>query len=396
MLKVDRAVAESIAKPGTDKDNPGGFRHIPALDGIRGLAILLVLIDHLFWANSASGSKLLELIGELREATYCGVNLFFALSGFLITGILLDTLEIPHFFRTFYVRRSLRIFPLYYGFLIVLLLLTKPLHFVWSGWQYFFLTYTTNLALWRGGSPLNLSFFNIAHFWSLQVEEQFYLFWPVIVFRVRKVQSLIRISLGLCGIIFAIRVFLVAMRGHVGFNNIFLPYSPTFSCADNILFGCALCALLRSRWRDTVIRFVPRVLPVSALCLLGVFIENHGLDFTTSWVMPTIGFSLLGISATCIIAMTLVSGSRTQGFFENSVLRFFGRFSYGIYVFHYSLDGAFTAPLRAYFNAHFHSKALSVVAAALLVGLLSVLVALVSYRFYENPFLKLKRFFSYN
>ena len=78
-----------------DSENPGGFAHTAALDGIRGAAILVVLVYHLLWSNPITGSPILDLLQEIRSATYCGVNLFFALSGFLITGILLDTLDAP-------------------------------------------------------------------------------------------------------------------------------------------------------------------------------------------------------------------------------------------------------------------------------------------------------------
>jgi peptidoglycan/LPS O-acetylase OafA/YrhL len=160
-----------------DSQNPGGLPHTPALDGIRGLAIILVMSLHLFVSNSNTGSRFFNTLNRIFASSYIGVNLFFVLSGFLITGILLDTRHRPNFFKTFYARRALRIFPVYYGVFVLLFLLTRPLHFVWSGWQYFFLTYTSNLALWRT-QPLTLSPFNINHFWSLQVEEQFYLIWP--------------------------------------------------------------------------------------------------------------------------------------------------------------------------------------------------------------------------
>src|SRR5260370_3776566 len=166
-----------------ETDNPGGLRHIKALDGLRGAAILLILYDHLFWSNSQSGNRFFDFLNQVRDSSWVGVNLFFALSGFLITGILFETLHDSNYFRTFYARRALRIFPLYYGFLFVLLALTKPLHFQWNGWQYYHLTYTSNLALWRYHVPLILPNFNINHFWSLDVEEQFYLICPFVVYR---------------------------------------------------------------------------------------------------------------------------------------------------------------------------------------------------------------------
>jgi len=384
----------------SDKENPGGFVHIPALDGIRGLAILLVLVDHLFWGNNRTGSRLFDLLMEVRGSTYCGVNLFFALSGFLITGILIKTLNIPHYFKIFYSRRALRIFPLYYGFLFVLLLLTHPLHIVWSGWQYYYLTYTANLALWRTHIPLVLPYFNINHFWSLQVEEQFYLLWPFVVYRVRRPEILVRVSLIGCAVIFCLRVFLVAMEKNPHFSYIYLPYSPTFSCADNLLFGCGLAALMLTRWRETVLRLAPRVFAVCAAILLLAFFVNHGLEWQAGAghplhpFIPTFGFSLFGIGSTALIATALQPGL-TQSIFRNGILRFFGRYSYGIYVFHYSITGVLQGPLRFFFHTHFHSKALSVLLQAGVAGIASVLVAVLSYHLYEKHFLSLKRYFSY-
>lgn len=385
-----------------DRDeNPGGFVHKPALDGVRGLAILLVLYDHLFWSNSAAAHGILAVFAAVRDSSYAGVNLFFALSGFLISGILIDTLKTPHYFRNFYARRTLRIFPLYYGVLLLLLLLTRPLHLIWSGWQYYDLTYTANLALWRHNAPLNLGIFNINHFWSLQVEEQFYLVWPLVIFRVRKCESLVRVSLVLCGLILLLRLFFVLMAGRAGFRNIYMTYSPTFSCADNILFGCCLAALIRTRWRERTLHWAPRVLALCAGSLLIYGIRNHGLLFMTEpglsrrIFMPTIGFSLLGIASAALIAMTYISGSRTEYFFRNSVLRFFGRYSYGIYVFHYTLDQLLTGRIRRVVDADLHSKAAGVFAGGVVVAAASVIVAVASYHLYEKRFLLLKRYFGY-
>jgi peptidoglycan/LPS O-acetylase OafA/YrhL len=311
-------------------------------------------------------------------------------------------LELPHFFRTFYARRALRIFPLYYGFLVLLLLLTKPMHFVWSGSQYYYLTYIANIAMWRGYAPLYLGIFNINHFWSLQVEEQFYLFWPLILYRFRRLEAVLRISLVSWVVVLGIRIFLIAMRKHPAFAGVYLPYAPTFSCADNILYGCALCVALRTQWREAVLRWAPRVLAASAIVLLIAGILNHGLDWAsgdylpTRLFIPTLGFSLVGISCAAVIAMTLHAGSKTQRLFQNSTLRFFGKYSYGIYVFHYSIFGGISAPLRFFLNSHLHSKAASVLIDGVVTGALTVALALVSYHLIEVRFLRLKRFFSYN
>src|SRR5271156_4679340 len=118
----------------------------------------------------------------MRDLLWSGVTLFFALSGFLITGILFDTLGSKRYFRTFFGRRVLRIFPLYYGVLLVLLLLTRPLHMDWHGQAYRLWTYTTNIPFTHDWEENPSPYVNLIHFWSLAVEEQFYLIWPLVIF----------------------------------------------------------------------------------------------------------------------------------------------------------------------------------------------------------------------
>jgi len=384
--------------PAGDAENPGGFAHIPALDGVRGTAILLVLFSHLFSSNLTPGPKFLNLLSALRESSYIGVNLFFVLSGFLITGILLDTIDQLHFFKTFYSRRALRIFPLYYGFLILILLFTRPLHLVWSGWQYLYLTYTANLAFWKAGA-FDLHPFNIKHLWSLQVEEQFYLFWPIVVFRIRRIPTLIQICLLTCVACLIFRIIAVELRPHYPALHLtywLLPYAATFSCADNLLFGCCLCALLRTPYRQRVLAIAPRVFLVcsSAVLLAGYF--SNGLLWQHTFFIPTFGFTLIAIAFTSLIAMALCPGSQAQRLFTNRTLRFFGKYSYGLYILHYSVNEAFTGHTRLYIYNHLHSKALAVLGGAIVVMAVTIPLALLSYHFYEAPFLRLKRYFSYD
>ena len=160
--------------------------YVPALDGIRGIAILTVMLHHFTIFGMVRPNNFIDVqFYRLASAGWCGVDLFFVLSGFLITGILLDTKSGPHFFRNFYMRRVLRIFPLYYGFLIVIFVLIPLAIQVGDkfqtlldqqGWYW---SYLINLPIaFKGWSSVII----IDHFWSLAVEEQFYLFWPLVVF----------------------------------------------------------------------------------------------------------------------------------------------------------------------------------------------------------------------
>jgi peptidoglycan/LPS O-acetylase OafA/YrhL len=377
-----------------DAENPGGFSHLPALDGVRGLAILLVLANHILFWNGGSGLWFLDVLAELRADSWVGVNLFFALSGFLITGILMDTLAIPHFFKTFYVRRALRIFPLYYGVLIVLLVLTRPLHFSWGGWQFFYLTYTANLALWWD-KPLILSHFRIGHFWSLQVEEQFYLVWPLVVYSMKKPARLIRFALIACIIVFLVRVAVVVIQVP-STQYISIPNTVTFCCCDGLLYGCALALLLRTEWRDRVLSWAPLLFVV---CVVPVVVErlmHLGVSWVNTTFVPTVGLSLIGIGSAALVAMALRPDSFAQRVFALPVMRFFGRYSYGLYVYHYSVEGFFEAPLYAFLLKHVHVRAISeLIASGVILGA-SVALAMLSYHLYEVHFLKLKKYFSYS
>jgi peptidoglycan/LPS O-acetylase OafA/YrhL len=173
-------------------------------------------------------------------------------------------------------------------------------------------------------------------------------------------------------------------------------HSTTPACADNLLFGCCLCALLRTSARHQILKLAPRIFAIGAAILICTGIVYHGLRWQDNSFVPTIGFTIVGISCAALLAMALRTGSKTQRLFSNNTMRFFGKYSYGLYVFHYSIDRMLTPHVRLYMNEHFHSKALAVLTAAAVVMAVTLPLALLSYRFYESRFLKLKRFFSYN
>ena len=374
-----------------DAENPGGLRHTPALDGIRGIAIILVLIDHLFGSNNSTGSALFNLLAAIRQSTWVGVNIFFVLSGFLITGILWDTLHKPNFFRNFYARRTLRIFPLYYTFLLALMALTRVFHLQWNGAQPYLLTYTLNLAYWHR-APMDLAFFNVNHFWSLQVEEQFYLVWPLVVFRIRNIRALIFTAAAVATIPLIIRFFSVLAPQHL--PQLFL-FSPTFQRADDLLYGCILALLMRTNARRWIAAHAAKILAAVAVILLALAIHARGFTVYSGVLIPTIGISILDVGTCALIALALAPRSLATRFLDNWSLRQFGRYSYGLYVYHYSISGLLSPPLRAFFNAHFHSKAIAVLATGLIVAAVSVAIAVASYHLYEVHFLRFKRFFSY-
>src|SRR2546426_3790254 len=185
--------------PATVVGAPARGDHMPALDGLRGFAMLLVFLNHAIALPLEPATTRIDAAVHVIAygAGWTAIDLFFVLSGFLITGILLDTQGQPRWWPNFVVRRVLRIFPLYFGALTVLfVLLPRLVH--WSEPQFdtlqanqtWYWTYTVNLltALTHGrGTPLGT-----AHFWSLSIEEQFYLIWPLIVWAC-KPRALLRL-----------------------------------------------------------------------------------------------------------------------------------------------------------------------------------------------------------
>ena len=328
-------------------------------------------------------------MSAVRAATWVGVDLFFVLSGFLITGILFDSLYSDGYFKNFYSRRVLRIFPLYYGLLLLLICLTYPLHLEWHGTQYILLTYTQNLGIftkdWTGFRPA--SFINLNHFWSLAVEEQFYFVWPLIVFFVRDVRKLIFTALVFSVASLILRIVLVS-RG----ADPMLIYVFTACRADSLMIGGGLALLLKTKSRPLLLRYSSFAFSALVVFLLSVAIRLDGLDIRSHFV-NTFGYSIIAITFASLIAATIARPFWTRIALENNFMRFFGKYSYGIYVFHYSLDVALTAPIRHWLLPVVHSKLLTVLLGGFVVALLSVAIALISYHAYEIQFLKLKRHF---
>ena len=216
--------------------------HLPALDGVRGLAILMVICFHVFLSNSMGYGRLSRAVGTALHYGIFGVDLFFALSGFLITGVLVDSLGDRGFFRKFYARRALRIFPLYYGVLLVLFAATPLLGLHWRGMGWLLLGYLQNLRPEEIGTYSPGHSIGLNHFWSLAVEEQFYLVWPALVFLGGQPPA--AFSVGRYGSRRRPCVLRLALVwGGVGSQPI---HVWTVTRADSLLLGGALALLYRS------------------------------------------------------------------------------------------------------------------------------------------------------
>jgi peptidoglycan/LPS O-acetylase OafA/YrhL len=370
---------------GEKRAEPG---HVLALDGVRGLAILAVLAIHLLESNDRSSSWLLQALLDVRGLLWVGVTLFFALSGFLITGILYDTLGSENYFRTFYGRRALRIFPLYYGVLLLLLLLTWPLHMDWHGQVYRLLTYTPNIPFMREWIDNPSRYLYLHHFWSLAVEEQFYLLWPLAIFWLRSWRKIFMAALTGSALSLIFRTAL-ALTGSAPQNHT-LP-----GCLDALLLGGALALLVRSRHRERVLRWGGPVFLAAVTITLAEAFTHRDFNWGTSTYLTTIGMTILALGMSGLVAASLRAGSLAQIVCSTALLRFFGRYSYGLYVYHYSVDRTLTLPIRTVLEGRGFSKAVAILMAAMVVGTISVLLSVLSYHAYEKHFLRLKRYFPY-
>jgi peptidoglycan/LPS O-acetylase OafA/YrhL len=322
-----------------------------------------------------------------------GVDLFFVLSGFLITGLLLDSKGGPHYFRNFYARRTLRIFPLYYIVLALLFLvlprvadLPPPLeearrHQAWL-W-----TYTANFFI---AAKASWALTYVSHFWSLAIEEHFYLVWPLVVFTVRR-ETLERICVGVIAVALALRIAL-SLGGVSG-----LSISVLTPCRlDTLCVGALLAAVARrAGGAELLVQRSGR----AALWLFGASVALAGWCAATHIGLQVLQPIRVTVWALFFGALTLMSLQAAQRSpvartFRSSWLRTFGKYSYGLYVYHGVLSyHMLMVRTEDRLGALLGSHSLGI-AAQTVVGVgISLLVSVLSYELFERRFLALKSFF---
>jgi peptidoglycan/LPS O-acetylase OafA/YrhL len=364
--------------------------HITSLDGVRGLAISLVLMEHLLWSNPNTGHKILDFASKIRSAGWVGVDLFFALSGFLITGILFDTLQLENCFKNFYSRRVLRIFPLYYAVLLILLVALHPRNFDQARPFVRLFFYLQNTPLWWSASMPATTIALTDHLWSLAVEEQFYLVWPVLIFFLRDRSRLMWAALLLAALAPITRWILLSHGAPFGETY-------TFTCcrADSLLCGAWLALIMRGDSRSKVLRFAMPVFAVSLFGCITMAWRGAGFDFLTSRAINLYGYTLIAIASTAFIAMSLKPQSLMAKAMNIGVLRSLGKYSYGIYILHHLVSFGAEITILSLLRTHVESRVLYHLLSMMIVLSVTVLLAWASYNFYERRFLQLKRYFKY-
>ena len=356
----------------------GARTRLPQLDGLRGVAILLVVWWHYFNCGFAAQGKwpwLIE-IAEATDWTWAGVDLFFTLSGFLITGVLLDEAGARNLMPVFYVRRAARILPLYWATLAACAVAWSligqdprfaPLfsHFfpIWS-----YLTFTQNILMGRqgfGGKFLGVT-------WSLAIEEQFYLVWPWIV-RFSRSRRTLGIVCG-CLVIAAplLRFWGTGLERFVG----------TLFRVDSLIFGALAALIVRNnRASDWANRLGERkmVTLAAGMLLLGRNVAHW--DILVAWKHSCFGLTSFGI----LLAATNPA-SKTAKTLSFPLLQWFGKISFALYLTHEVVHGLLFGWLANRYPAPERLVALAITASCFL---LSVMLAGISARWFEPFFLRL-------
>ncbi|MBY0113707.1 MAG: acyltransferase [Phycisphaerales bacterium] len=334
--------------------------HVPALDGIRGLAILLVMIFHM---NLLAGASRVDHAARfISSAGWTGVDLFFVLSGFLITGILLDTKHGKGYFRLFYARRALRIFPLYYAVvafsLIVLPAVAAHLPPVAQakldrfgtigsdGWMYW--AYLSNFAI-ASAEKFRHGILDIS--WSLAIEEQFYLVWPAVVYLLSR-EKLLYACVGAIFFAIGFRCYLVWHGAHPIAVHLLTP-----SRIDALAVGAFIAAAIRGPGGLEALLRIGRPLALAAFAIvtLGLgyrFLSNTGRPGEEGFAsanlpeIQTVGLTLIAVAFGGLLVHVVAAAGRGSSlerssraswivrFFESGLLRALGKYSYAMYLFH--------------------------------------------------------------
>ena len=371
----------------------GNTGRIPELDGLRGLAILLVLIWHYGHdANSDSGHLWLFYLKNTTLLFWSGVDLFFVLSGFLIGGILLDARNSPNYFKAFYTRRLFRIVPIYavvVGAFYLCMAAGARGRIPGSDWLfsptipwYAYATLTQNIR-YAIGEPAVPTWLGVT--WSLAIEEQFYLILPAIIWFVSRRW----LPYVLCSAILAaplLRLFLNLSYSHGKLASFYL-----MPCrADALLVGVAAALLVRHQSIWDWLKSQRRQLASGWIVLLAAlpcFIVFKETNPVLSFWMSTIGFSLLALFYLGLLLLALVYSDGWLGrILRTSWLKALGTISYGVYLIHFAVVGFIFGIFR---HKRPWAETSAEHALVLLALVSTIAIACLSWTFFEKPLLKI-------
>lgn len=366
--------------------------HLLPLDGLRGLAILLVLLLHFTTDMDIPAGTVAARVRSVFQLGWVGVDLFFVLSGFLITGILVDNKGSRPYFRPFYARRALRILPVYFlAVFAAFHILPRVFHDFDTGGL------RTEAAFWLFLTnfkelPYQLAR-TVGHFWSLAIEEQFYLMWPLVVFLSSRQQAR---RIALATVVLSPFVRYAALRAGVSAGSVyhFTPFR---------LDGLATGAFIALSMRDLAARVaLDRLAKPAGLAALVVAVILFGpvplpeplstqLDFS-------IGFTALCVGFGALLARTVLAapGSRLARVLSWPALVSLGTYSYAMYLVHVPLLRVVSkVGLPPQWAGSQRFPLLWVLGYTTALGIVTLVVAWMSWRLCERHFLALKRHVPY-
>ena len=353
---------------------------MPGLDYLRGIAVTTVVLYHGFYW-SAPGYLPNEIARAFVKATvfgWLGVNLFFVLSGFLITGILMDTKHKPEYFKSFYTRRVLRILPAY-------LLMNAVLYFThFSTWVNVVVS-LLYLANMNGVLPVNAGY---GPFWSLSVEEQFYIFWPWIV-RKLSTRGLTYFSIAVCLLEPLLRW--MSFHGKPTLGDV---HEATWLIADNLAIGSLLAIFARSESGNR--RNASRLaiaLSVAAAAMLGALLP-FGILHRTTALGAAFQIVPWNLFFAAVLLWSLLYGHRIEAVLILRPFRTLGDISYGLYLVHVFMFAQFDLAVERLGLRGFQGNFDRLLLRFLIAGSTSVAVAWISRRTYEQWFLDMKKYFT--
>ena len=359
---------------------------LPALDGLRGFAALFVMFYHLTMQVEPHTVPAIAF-KNLFSFGWTGVDLFFVLSGFLITGLLVSAKGSTNYFRVFYARRTLRILPLYYLALIVLfgvpMIIRLPHDFVVPFRdQLWFWFYLQNFH-WLGSQFAGLT----GPLWSLAIEEQFYLVWPLVVLLTSRRQAL-WVCAGCLAVSLIYRTYAVTTIPHLD------TYYVTQARLDGLAIGSGIALLTREGdWLERLRKYVPAT-TIAALITLAAIGANIRGDHRPLYPLL---YLAIAVFYGGILVVALSSGaSGPWSFLKSRLLRFYGRYSYALYVVHVPVmtvlwHVGITPPNLSLGGSDLIGAVLYIV----VIVPVATLLAWLSWHLFEKHFLKLKRNFVY-
>jgi peptidoglycan/LPS O-acetylase OafA/YrhL len=357
---------------------------MPELDSIRGFAILMVIAYHAFyWQNDMHGlSRVARLFVYGMWVGRLGVNLFFVLSGFLITGILLQSARSSDYYRRFYLRRALRILPAYYAILLILAFVKKD-SFSFLGLS---TIYLSNMA------PLFGIVMSYPVLWSLAVEEHFYLLWPTVV-RNLTARRLASCSVAIILVTPLIRWLSFAIDSHSGYVS-FTFHEYTWNSLDGLAFGAFLVIALREfGWNRRILLIFSSsaILAAIVIWLGGIpfgILDRQGTPVGAALQVVPWNFGFTGLLGLFLLLGT----SKWKAVVLLPALRYFGRISYGLYLVHLLTFDAYDMAIRR-FLPHlglFLGTFPSICTRFLSATCAAVAIAHISRKYFESWFLNLK------